>query len=216
MSGNVNINNINHSIYYRDTYESQMTTLTEMFRTTWQTQVSKQFFINTYSYKYYIQSDDAIDLQQAQYGREIDEHTAMVVTNKLQLDKLSTQLEEATVEHNKPTPLEALGGVTEKTWTSTMWETLKFINKKLYIPFTSRALFDAEHKDSLAAFRAKQDKDKQHVERLTAERLKLIKILEDMQTVVQTQVQNNDQWLIASYNTNKQWYMKHTWIHNES
>ncbi len=116
----MNINNINHSIYYRDTYESQMTTLTEMFRTTWQTQVRKQFFINTYSYKYYIQSDDAIDLQQAQYGREIDEHTAMVVTNKLQLDKLSTQLEEATVEHNKPTPLEALGGVTEKTWTSTM------------------------------------------------------------------------------------------------
>ncbi len=71
-----------------------------------------------------IQSDDAIDLQHAQYGREIDEHTAMVVTNKLQLDKLSTQLEEATIEHNKPTPLEALGGVTEKTWTSTMWETL--------------------------------------------------------------------------------------------
>ena len=67
-----------------------------------------------------IQSDDAIDLQQAQYEREMDEHTALVATNKLQLDKLSTQLEEATIEHNKPTALEALGGVTEKTWTSIM------------------------------------------------------------------------------------------------
>ncbi|XP_064382914.1 uncharacterized protein LOC135331619 [Halichondria panicea] len=97
----------------------------------------------------------------------MDEHTALVATNKLQLDKLSTQLEEATIEHNKPTILEALGGVTEKTWTSTM------------------ALFDAEYKDSMEALRAKQDKDKQHIEQLTAERLKLINILEDMQTVVQ-------------------------------
>ena len=37
----------------------------------------------------------------------------------------------------------------------------------------------------MEALRAKQDKDKQHIEQLTAERLKLINILEDMQTVVQ-------------------------------
>ena len=59
------------------------------------------------------------------------------------------------------------------------------IKKVTYLPFTYRALFDAEYKDSMEALRAKQDKDKQHIEQLTAERLKLINILEDMQTVVQ-------------------------------
>ena len=59
------------------------------------------------------------------------------------------------------------------------------IKKVTYLPFTCRALFEAEYKDSMEALRAKQDKDKQHIEQLTAERLKLINILEDMQTVVQ-------------------------------